>query len=150
MDDPVDEIEMESVKSVFNYLSGLGRGHWHRSCPMNYIHYPVDFKTLEDHGKTVEKYDKAPHQLICNNKHNEKQPEAPYKWSIMPNVTCRDWKVRYCCENSWGTPSSFSILIKKANFKIQKSREISETDVFVDHPLRRDLFQDCRWGGFMR
>jgi hypothetical protein len=51
LDEPCDDAEMESVKDVFRYLSKLGPTHIHRSCKMNHIFYPVEFRTLE--GKTV-------------------------------------------------------------------------------------------------
>ena len=104
LDDPSNGMEVESVGSIFKYLKGLDHKNKHRSCPMNHIHYPVDIKTVEGQSEAENSvYTKKPHQISCANKNNKLKPEPPNYW-MKNSITCRDWKMKYCCENMWGTP----------------------------------------------
>ena len=73
--------------------------------------------------------------------------EPPYYW-MKDSVTCRDWKMKYCCENLWGMPGLYSLVAKAAEGKVPKPK--SETDVLVDPPLKKHLFEDCDWQPFVR
>ena len=72
--------------------------------------------------------------------------EPPYYW-MKHNVTCRDWKMNYCCENLWGMPGLYKLVAQAAEGKVPKPK--SETDVLVDPPLKRHLFEDCDWQPFV-
>ena len=53
----------------------------------------------------------------------------------------------------WGTPSLYSLVRKeatKSKNKLEIEPRVSDTDVFVDAPKKKGLFEDCRWGKFMR
>ena len=98
---------------MFNYLSELSNKHVHRSCSMTRIHYPVEIQTTQDQqdvkGGT---YLKKPYEITCHN--NPSLPaQAPYIWDAA-NTTCRDWKLRYCCENMWGEPALYQLVSQKA------------------------------------
>ena len=114
IDDPSDKGDHEGVGQVFNYLSELSNKHVHRSCSMTRIHYPVEIQTTQGH-REVEggKYKKKPHEITCHNMPKAMKPQAPYFWDAQ-NVTCRDWKLRYCCENLWGEPAPYGVLSQKA------------------------------------
>ena len=151
LDDPCGEGEKESVGQVFNYLSGLNDKNVHRSCALDHVHYPVEIVTTQ--GQTEVKnsrYQKLPHELICQNDKSlpdEFKPKKPYYWQAN-NVTCRDWKLRFCCDNLWGSPALYSLISSKAEGDVPK--QVSDTDVYVDPPTRKTLFEDCKWGEYMR
>ena len=119
---------------------------------MNNIHYPVEIQTTQDQqdvkGGT---YLKKPYEITCHN--NPSLPaQAPYIWDAA-NTTCRDWKLRYCCENMWGEPALYQLVSLKAKEdKTMKAipRAISEqSDMFVDRPTKNTLFDDCNWRYFI-
>lgn len=151
LSDPSGEGEMESVGQVFHYLTSLGSREVHRSCAMNKISYPVDLRTTQDQAHVSKEADIIkPYQIRCSNAANSPKPQPPYFWNSN-NVTCRDWKIRYCCSNMWGTPSLYSLVekeAKKAGIKVKT--QVSPTDVFVDKPTKSSLFQDCKWKNFLR
>ena len=141
---------MESVGQVWSYLSELGPRHVHRSCKMDNIHYPIDIVTTAGQSEVANSgsYLKKPHEIICQNSaNNATVPLAPYFWNA-DGVSCRDWKIRYCCENMWGTPSLYKLVSQGAKNKIP--RQVSDTDVFIDKPAKKELFEDCKWGDFIR
>ena len=71
----------------------------------------------------------------------------PFYWK-KDNVTCRDWKMKYCCENLWGMPGNYSLVASVAEGSVPKA--VSEkTDVLVDPPLKKHLFEDCTWHQFV-
>ena len=158
LDNPADKGDHESVGQVFNYLAEQSNKHVHRSCSMKNIHYPVSLLTTQGQGE-VEKsaYTKSSHSVECMNYPGFKEldletqkkirPAPPYYWDI-ENVTCRDWKIRYCCENLWGEPSLYDLVRNKAEKPVPKS--IAPTDVFVDPPTKKTLFEDCEWRDFIR
>ena len=117
MDDPSHEGEHEGVGQVFNYLSDLSDKHVHRSCSMNKIHYPVEIQTTQGQREVVGgQYTKKTHEITCRNEPSMAsviKPQAPYFWDSQ-NITCRDWKLRYCCENLWGEPAPYRVLAQKA------------------------------------
>ena len=99
-------------------------------------------------------YTKNTHSVTCSNVQGadaktmkKLKPEPPYYWDIQ-NVTCRDWKIRYCCGNMWGEPALYGLVASKAEETVPKYT--SRTDVFVDKPTRKTLFEDCEWGNFVR
>ena len=160
MDNPSDMGDHESVAQVFTYLSGLSDKQVHRSCSMNHIHYPVNLQTTQGQAEVEgagEAYQKSSHSVECRNiegfeklpreLQNKIKPEPPYYWNTV-NVTCRDWKIRYCCENLWGEPSLYDLVRNKAEKPVPKS--IAPTDVFVDPPTKKTLFEDCEWRDFIR
>ena len=143
---------------VFNYLAEQNNKHVHRSCSMKNIHYPVCLQTTQGQAEVEDAaYTKNSHSVECANlegfsKLDKKtqmkiKPAPPYFWDNK-NVTCRDWKIRYCCENLWGEPGLYNLLEKKAEKTVPG--HISTTDVFVDKPTRKTLFEDCRWRKFVR
>merc|ERR1712064_54710 len=157
LDNPADKGDHESVGQVFNYLAEQNNKHVHRSCSMKNIHYPVCLQTTQGHGEVEgSAYTKSSHSVECMNYPGLKEldletqkkirPAPPYYWDI-ENVTCRDWKIRYCCENLWGEPGLYGLLERKAEKPVPEY--ISETDVFVDKPTRKTLFEDCRWRDFV-
>ncbi len=170
LSDPSQKGETESVGAVWKYLSDLGKGifsnselsfheyislgpeHVHRSCSMDYIHYPIEIVTTQGQGEVKNgSYIKKPHEIVCvNNEKGQSKPAPPYFWNA-DGVTCRDWKIRYCCESMWGTPALYKLVsenAKKVGNRVPK--KISETDVFVDKPTKDALFDDCKWTNFMR
>ena len=151
LDDPCGEGEKESVGKVFNYLSGLNDKNVHRSCALDHVHYPVEIVTTQGQTEVENsRYQKLPHELICQNDQSlpdEFKPKAPYYWQAN-NVTCRDWKLRFCCDNLWGSPALYSLISSKAEGDVPK--QVSATDVYVDPPTRKTLFEDCKWGDYMR
>ena len=160
MDNPSDMGDHESVAQVFKYLSDLSDKQVHRSCSMNHIHYPVNLQTTQGQAEVEgagEAYQKSSHSVECRNiegfeklpreLQNKIKPEPPYYWNTA-NVTCRDWKIRYCCENLWGEPSLYELVKNKAEKPVPKS--IAPTDVFVDPPTKKTLFEDCEWRDFVR
>ena len=155
MDDPAsDKGEDEGVGKVFNYLTELPhKKHDHRSCPMDNIHYPIDIVTTQDQGEVQNgSYVKKPHEITCLNSAvpHENKPKPPYYWDAK-GVTCRDWKIRYCCENMWGTPALYQLVSETAKNKGEHvEKRQSDLDVFVDKPRKRTIFEDCRWGDFIR
>ena len=36
------------------------------------------------------------------------------------DITCRDWKMKYCCENLWGTPGLYALVSHFANGKVPR------------------------------
>ena len=54
--------------------------------------------------------------------------------------------MKYCCENLWGMPGLYTLVAKAAEGKVPKPK--SETDVLVDPPLKKRLFEDCDWQPF--
>ena len=135
---------------------------------MNHIHYPTNIRTREDQSEVPNSmYTKKPHQITCHNKANiGNKPglefikktmhvyefiisfiEPPYYW-MKDSVTCRDWKMNYCCENLWGMPGLYELVAKAAEGQVP--RPISKTDVLVDPPLKKHLFEDCEWQPFVR
>ena len=97
---------------------------------------------------------KLPHEITCLNSANHEKPEVPYFWDAA-NVTCRDWKLRYCCENMWGQAALYNRVRNQAKRsgvpKKDVPKSISKTDVLVDRPLKKNsLFEDCQWGNFIR
>ena len=125
---------------------------------MKNIHYPVCLQTTQGQAEVEDAaYTKNSHSVECANlegfsKLDKKtqmkmKPAPPYFWDSK-NVTCRDWKIRYCCENLWGEPGLYNLLEKKAEKTVPG--HISTTDVFVDKPTRKTLFEDCRWRDFVR
>ena len=159
MDDPTDKGDYESVGQVFNFLTELSDKHVHRSCSMKNIHYPVDIQTTAGQSEVEGGlYQKNAHSVQCSNLYDadkevmkKLRPEPPYYWDNH-NVTCRDWKIRYCCANLWGEPGLYGLIAKTANENTDKKvpKYISKTDVFVDKPTRATLFEDCEWGNFIR
>ena len=71
----------------------------------------------------------------------------PFYW-MKDNVTCRDWKMKYCCENLWGMPGNYSLVAGVAEGNVPKAVS-EETDVLVDPPLKKHLFEDCTWHQFV-
>ena len=126
LDDPSDQGEHEGVGQVFNYLSDLSDKHVHRSCSMTKIHYPVEIQTTQGQRDVQGgQYTKNPHQIPCHNKPGKAmKPQAPYYWDAQ-NVTCRDWKLRYCCENLWGEPSLYTTALKLARVEAKKEGKIN-------------------------
>ena len=126
---------------------------------MSHIHYPVSLQTTQGQGEVEDSfYTKSSHSVKCENLGNadkeiekniiEKyKPRAPYFWR--GNVTCRDWKMRYCCENLWGEPSLYDIVARNSEKPVPDYINRT-TDVFVDPPTRKTLFDDCEWGKFVR
>ena len=158
LDNPAHKGDHESVGQVFNYLAEQNNKHVHRSCSMKNIHYPVELLTTQGHGNVENSFHtKTSHSVECVNYEGFKEldlktqkkikPGPPYYWD-MENVTCRDWKIRYCCENLWGEPGLYGLLERKAEKPVPEY--ISETDVFVDKPTRKNLFEDCKWRNFVR
>ena len=126
MDDPSDIGEHEGVAQVFNHLADYSDKHVHRSCSMNRIHYPVEIQTTQDQRDVQGgQYTKRPHDITCHNKPGKvMKPQAPYYWDAQ-NVTCRDWKLRYCCENLWGEPSLYKTALQGAREEAKKEGKIN-------------------------
>ena len=120
-------------------------------CALDHIHYPVELVTTQGQAEVANSsYQKLPHELICRNDPTlppEFIPQKPYYWRA-DNVTCRDWKLRFCCDNMWGSPALYSLISSKAEGDIPE--QVSDTDVYVDPPTRKKLFEDCDWGNYMR
>ena len=56
--------------------------------------------------------------------------------------------MKYCCENLWGMPGNYSLVASVAEGSVPKA--VSEkTDVLVDPPLKKHLFEDCTWHQFV-
>ena len=89
---------------------------------------------MEGHDKVKQTYQKSADKLVCYNNQNPEKPPAPYAW-VDKNVTCRDWKIRYCCDRLWGEAVA--------------STAIKSTDVIVDRPNKKTLFEGCNWLNFM-
>ena len=127
MDDPSDQGEHEGVSQVFKYLATLSNKHVHRSCSMTNIHYPVEIHTTQGQRDVQGgQYTKRPHEITCENDASMEKlkPQAPYYWDAQ-NVTCRDWKLRYCCENLWGEPSLYKTALQVARVAAKKGGKIN-------------------------
>ena len=160
LDDPTDKGDHEGVAQIFSYLSDLSNKHVHRSCSMNNIHYPVEIQTTQDQqdGKGGI-YLKKPYEITCHNNPSLHSPyaslpelQSPYIWDAA-NTTCRDRKLRYCCENMWGEPALYKVVSQKVKedkmMKVIPSAISKQSDMFVDPPTKKTLFEDCDWRSFI-
>jgi len=153
MDEPVsDTMEEESVadahdlvlssdpkkNSQSSYHMGI-----HRSCKPSNIEGVAEFKTTDGNYKVRKEdpggiFSRDEVSVLCRNKDNKTPLPKEYSWTSMVKikVTCRDWVIRYCCKDLWGKPQD----------TISK---VSNDVVIVEKPERKDLFQGCKWYGFV-
>merc|ERR1719309_1578270 len=120
----------------------------HRSCSPDRIakhakgrHPMIQFRTTsnEKNRKIISKnkpgnnFSKTPLALKCKSKDNKLPLPKKFSWNIVKkNVTCHDWKFRYCCKEMWGEAKSL---------ETKFSKEV----ILVDRPERKDLFEGCTW-----
>merc|ERR1711990_32642 len=110
----------------------------HRSCHPKNIDGDAEFRTTctdEAHIPIGQpgNYNAERKLLIKCKSHQNKLPlEKKSSWDMVKkNVTCHDWKLRYCCKEMWGEAESFGELI------------------LVDKPERKELFEGCSWKQFI-
>ena len=142
-------IREDRTASILYYIGRLPQTFWSLGSYHKFLGIITYFLFYFKQGKVVTESNlKLPHEITCLNSANQQKLEPPYFWNAK-NVTCRDWKLRYCCENMWGQAALYNMVREQAKKRVPKS--VSATDVLVDKPTKsRSLFQDCRWGNYMR
>merc|ERR1719228_715586 len=97
----------------------------------------AEFRTTSDeshipYGKSGSHFSDTTLAFKCK-KHRNKLPlPKALSWDIVKkNVTCRDWKFRYCCKEMWGEGESI--------------RDV----ILVDKPELKQLFEGCIWRQYM-
>lgn len=134
-DEPCRKADVESVYYSNIFLSCLGKHGRHRSCAAQNIEYPAQFQTLDGYEQVEGLvFSKDKDKVVCYNEHNKVKPKPPHFW-VDEEVTCRDFKMRYCCKNLWGEAVSLP--------------KIPKDDVIVDAPVGQTLFDTCDWLNFM-
>jgi len=109
----------------------------HRSCPPEEIKGDAEFRTTsgESHvkeGKSGCRYSDTTLAFKCKSYKNKDPLPKEFSWDIVKkNVTCRDWKFRYCCLDMWGEAASYGNIVR------------------VDKPHIKSLTQGCKWRQYM-
>jgi len=109
----------------------------HRSCSPERILGDAEFRTTADEsniptGQPGSHYSDTLLAYKCKHHRNPEPLPKQFSWDIVKkNVTCRDWKFRYCCKEMWGEGESLGNMIR------------------VDRPARKELFEGCKWKQYM-
>jgi len=165
LDDPVsDDVEEESVPFAHQMVLSsdldsvveteqkdkgvkkMGKMHkgMHRSCPPTEMMGGAEFMTTSGQSKLGSNdpghlFKTTELKVQCRNSENEQKVSEEFSWDeVQKNVTCRDWKIRYCCKDMWGGTGGTSL---KPTKNLKRPSEM----VRVDKPERDYLFEGCRW-----
>jgi len=125
------EITMDkSGEKVWSKKPHLGI---HRSCPPEEIVGDAEFRTTSGEARIKDDkpgclYSDTTLAFKCKSHKNKDPLPKEYSWNfIKPNVTCRDWKFRYCCKDMWGEAASYGKVVQ------------------VDKPHIKKLTEGCTW-----
>jgi len=131
------EVTMDSGESI----RIKGQKEWiekphlgiHRSCPPDEIVGEAEFRTKSGEsdikeGKPGCHYSDTTLAFKCQSYKNKIPISTELSWDIVKkNVTCRDWKFRYCCKDMWGEAQSYNRVVR------------------VDKPHIKQLSDGCKW-----
>ena len=162
LDDPLIKGDYERITAAHDYVVSSDphytkekRRHYslHRTCEPDQIKGDAEFQTTK--GEPVEEGDDEQSLSIdgtsieCVNKYNKKKLSVSYQWGTLPKearldkVTCKDYKLRYCCQDLWGRPS------RPGKDKKSKYHKKLKYDVMVHPPEKDDLFVGCEWRNYL-